>query len=64
MTYRITGYFRSRNIRRTLDNLNFEGFIFVSVAVRKYFNMRDLVCSVNAGASNLAFSNQDGDNAY
>ena len=30
--YRITGYFRSRNFRRTLDKLNFEGFIFELVA--------------------------------
>ena len=30
--YRITGYFRSRNFRRTFDKLNFEGFIFELVA--------------------------------
>ena len=30
--YRITGYFRSRNFRRTLDKLNFEVFIFETVA--------------------------------
>ena len=27
--YRIAGYIRSRNFRRTTDKLNFEGFIFV-----------------------------------
>ena len=30
--YHITGYFRSRNFCRTLDKLNFEVFIFESVA--------------------------------
>ena len=37
LIYRITGYFRSRNFRRTLNKLNFEGFIFESAAELKIF---------------------------
>ena len=42
-TYRITGYFRSRNFRITHAKLNFEGYIFVHFQLQDNLSIRDLL---------------------
>ena len=42
-TYRITGYFRSRNFCITHAKLNFEGFIFIHFQLQDNLSIRDLL---------------------